>query len=81
MEGHEEGSLYTTTKGEEIYSTEKLTTEEEKKRLLEKKKDYDHAYALYLSGKGPNPDEKKEVVKDNITKFPKIKIKEEKKAA
>ncbi|MEK7116719.1 MAG: hypothetical protein AAB837_00970 [Patescibacteria group bacterium] len=61
--------LYTTPKGEEIRSTERFTTPEEKSEILKKQQEYDHAYSLWLLGKGPNPNEQKGAA-SKVIEFP-----------
>lgn len=68
MEGE---NLYTTKEGQKVYSTERQMTPEEREDDLRKQQDDAHAWSLFLLGKGPNPHEKKEENKDNVTNFPK----------
>jgi hypothetical protein len=66
MEGEH---LYTEARGKKVYGTENKITEKEKEELKKRDREYLQAHSLWLSGKGPNPDEKTDK-KDNVIEFP-----------
>jgi hypothetical protein len=74
MEGEH---LYTEVEGKKVYGTENKITKEEKEQLKKRDREYLQAHSLWLSGKGPNPDEKTDR-KDNVIEFPKREDQEKK---